>query len=127
MTDAEFKAQKARLQALRKRWHNCLGLRWWTVTHDYRREALVVNGVMSAETAASCKADWRYLQATVSWNLALVVDQSDEGLESIFVHEMMHILLDEMRYFNEDNGMKHEERVATTLAQAFLWTRAEKP
>ena len=123
MNDAEFKAQKKRLQALRNRWHNCLGLRWWTVTHNYERDTLVVNGEMSATTAASCTADWRYLQATVSWNLALVADQTDAGLERIFVHEMMHILLDEMRHFHEEGGMNHEERVATTLAQAFLWTR----
>lgn len=66
----------------------------------------------------SVNADWRYLEAVVLVNLRFVETVSDERLELYFVHEMMHALLDEAQIVDRD----HEERVATWLALAFLWT-----
>lgn len=44
---------------------------------------------------------------------------SDEEIEYVVVHELMHVFLNEMR----EQGQQHEERVATLLAKAFLWVR----
>lgn len=75
-------------------------------------------------------SDWHYLLATITWDLQAVADQNDEELESAFVHECCHILVNEMRMWAEkdmdeakhDEAVHHEERVVSTLANALVWT-----
>jgi hypothetical protein len=51
-----------------------------------------------------------------------VLELSDEDLERCVVHELVHVFLNEARENGED-WLDHEERVASTLAQAFIWLR----
>jgi len=129
MNDETFEAQRARIQALIEQWHAPLGLKWWTVTHAYGRsiEDMPVDSPQGtgSDVLAKCQVDWEYLRARVTWNLQNVADCDDEYLEKAFVHECMHIIVNEMRFHDED--LKHEERVCTVLANAFLWTRGETP
>lgn len=124
MNDAEFEAQKARIQALAEQWLPPLGLTWWNIALEYARDNY--DGRDGAQpTVAYCKADWRYVHARIVWNMPLVAEQDDAELERIFVHECMHIFLHEMRWAEtrDTDSLDHEERVATMLTKAFLWLR----
>lgn len=126
MTDAEYEVQKARIQALSDKWLTPLGLRWWRTEMAYYREGLPedMKRERGTSVAATTKADWKYLDALISFDLMLTKDIDDEHLEWLFIHEMMHVLLHEMRWQEHENAdnLDHEERVATMLAKAFVWT-----
>lgn len=130
MTDAQFKAQRRRLKALIKRWHHRLGLAWWRVHYVYHRDssefASSDDGLVHNAAAATTLADWRYLEATISFNMQELAELDDEALEFVFVHELMHVLVAEMRADHEGKRrhehVDHEERVCTTLARAFITT-----
>jgi len=134
MTDAEFEAQRERLQKLSERWLEPLGLKWWHVTLTYERDSgeYKVDGEPSPRSIANCAADWRYLNANITWNMLQVAEQDDEELELAFVHELMHVFLNEFRALHgdgathgveRDDWLAHEERIASTLARAFVWVR----
>jgi len=65
-------------------------------------------------------ADWRYLSASIAVNVKAVARLDDDELERAVVHELIHVLVNEMR----EPGIDHEERVVTMLSKAFFWTRA---
>lgn len=115
MTGKESKRQIARVKALRKKWSSPLRLFEWDITWKYVDGDLVVNGALAADAVASAEVDWRYRYATIQWNLRLVADQSDDELERVFVHEVMHLVVNEMR----QDDLHHEERVCQTLALCF--------
>lgn len=129
MDDAEYEHQKARIQALIERWLKPLGLHWGRTTFIYERDSGEFqrlrdehcgdNSGLDRPAVAFCTADWRYGQASIYFNMLVVAGEDDDVLEEYFVHELMHIFLSEMR----EEGRDHEERVATTLAKAFLWLR----
>ena len=121
MNDAEFEAQKVRIKALIEKWHAPVGLRWWTVTHQYVVAAEDMPEDAGTEVLAKATVRWQYLRAEIVWNMRNVEDCDDDYLEKAFVHECMHVLLNEMRSHTDD--LLHEERVASSLANAFLWTR----
>ena len=130
MNDAEYEQQVARLLALADQWVRPIGLGWWRINLAYDREgadfadsAVKVGGFQSG-TLARCFADWRYGTATIVWNMPDVARTSDDELESAFVHELVHVFLHEMQEGARQSVQRpHEERVATTLAKAFLWIR----
>ena len=125
MNDEEYKAQVARLDALMEQWHDNLGLKWWRVTHEYVREAshFQVDGKDSPDTAACARADWRYMEATISWNIPIIATFDDERLENVYLHECCHILINETRGPSLKAFMAHEERVCSLLAKSFIWVR----
>lgn len=126
-----YRAQRDRILALHARWEYALGLRWWTVTHMYDREGIdfapaETDGGYRWQTAATCYPHWQYRTVEVKWNMPLVVACEDAELEYIYVHEMMHVLLHEMRpEEGTADERAHEERVASTLARLFITMRAE--
>lgn len=133
MNDKEYNEQRDRLLTLADKWIAPLGLKWWHVKFEYSRESLSTQGQKAS--GRSCQAqtivDWEYLNATITFDMQAIVDESDKELESTFVHECCHILIHEMRMWagpeftreKQDEAIKHEERVVTLLAKAFLWTR----
>lgn len=135
MTDAEYEAQKARVRALIERWVAPLGLGWWQITFEFERDSgqFKVDGVPSLKTVGCTGADWRYLSATIGWNVSRLPEFDDDKLEAVFVHELMHIFLNEFRALIEDgeklgtnlrdDWLAHEEHTATVLSKAFIWVR----
>ena len=122
MNDIEYETQKARVQALADKWLLPLGLKYWMVSLDFDRTTHVEKDENAADNwaeVACCRVRWEYLQANMVWRLLVVEDLSDEQLERHFIHECMHVFLNEMR--ETDENMKHEERVAELLANAFWW------
>ena len=123
MNDAEFAAQRARIEPLIERWVKPLGLNWWRLEFVYVRDEFEVDGKPAPSTMASCRANWRYLNATIEWNMPRVLNEDDDAtIERAFVHELTHVLINEMRE-HDDDWLDHEERVASTLTMAFIWLR----
>lgn len=134
MNDAEYEEQKDRIKAIYDRWDQVLGLRWWTVKQVWVRDLdgfqSESNGHTSFIVHARTTASWPYMTATISFNLVDMANLDDKDAERVVVHELCHILVNEMRYdetvsglAHGENGRMHEERVVTTLAQAFLRVR----
>jgi predicted SprT family Zn-dependent metalloprotease len=120
LKDKEWKDTKKRIEKLAGKWIKPIGLGWWTVKLCYEDE----NEDQPRELA-NCEVDWQYRQAKITFNLNVVEEQNDEQLELYFVHELMHIFVNEMREMkNHDDfndAIKHEERVVTDLANAMIW------
>ncbi len=126
MNDAEFDAQRVRLQALSEKWIKPLGLGWYALDFVYARDNYKPPGTTAKEDSlAYCSTDWRYGHAAITWNMVEVIEQDENKLEVAFVHELMHVFLNEMRWTanNDSDSLDHEERVASTLTKAFLWLR----
>ena len=117
LTDKDYRRQVKRIKKLIKKWHSPL-VGWWRVEHAYYREGLSPED-RAAGALASTHAEWEYLMATISWDIPEVAQTSDEYLEYAMVHELCHLLVNEMHA----DGVDHEERVVTTLARAFKWIR----
>lgn len=121
MDDREFNKQRRRIRALIRKWVKPLGLGWWTVNFEFSREPIASNNA-GESVAANCHALWPYKTALIKFYMPDLSDLSDEDLERVFVHELMHIFLAEAR----EDDLHHEERVASDLANAFLWIRGLK-
>ena len=94
-------------------WVKWTGLGWWNVTSGYP------DGINDGEVAGTCEVKWEYLTAHIDFGITALRHMSDDEIEYVVVHELMHVFLNEMR----EQGQQHEERVATLLAKAFLWVR----
>lgn len=134
MNDLEFEAQKERVRRVYDRWDQPLGLKWWRITQEWCRDLSGFegesNGHVNFTPLARTSASWEYMIATISFNLVGIADIDDEALERVVVHEMCHVLVREMR---DDYGghathdtPAHEERVVSSLAQAFIWVRGDE-
>ena len=118
-----FERQRERIVALADHWISQLGIGWWSVTHYYARSAKEYRECTGHDPVTSlmtCVTDWRYRTASITVNCPLTRDVTDNELEEFYIHELMHIFLSEMSVDAGDR-QDHEERVATTLARAFLW------
>lgn len=111
----EWKRQRRRIRALLKKWRFVLTLDEWDITNNFVDGPIVVDGEVSSEAVASAKVRWEYRRATLSWNTQEVAKLNDADLEEVFLHESMHVLLNEMREVVAGN-IKAEERSATTFA-----------
>lgn len=126
MNDVEYEAQKARIVALQERWVKPIGLGGWRIKTAYRREAFTDDRFTKA--AMICTAKWQYMEALIEVSCSKIADMGDDELEQAYVHELGHIFLNEMakgceKCAADGQASNHEERVATTLALAFIWLR----
>lgn len=123
MTDAEYRKQRARVQRLLDKWQAPLGLGWWKVTHYWYRESLNDDHPDDGQSniAADTKVNWPYMEAAVRWCLPIIAEQTDARIEWLVLHELCHILVNEMRAGEDTARLDHEERVCSTLAAAFVW------
>lgn len=117
MTDAEYEAQKTRVEALIHKWHEILGLYHWRFRHEFYRQDFP-----APEAAAQTTVRWDYGFARFDWNLPDFAGMDDDECEHAVVHEYMHVLVNEMRPCNQKVWERcHEERVVTNLALAARW------
>lgn len=102
-------------------WLKPLGLLWWyieVVYYDDPAEVLQRFGNDSGKiVAARTYAEWQYATAKIEFNLLAICEMNSDEIEHIVVHELFHILVNEMR----EGEMHHEERVVTTLTKAAFW------
>lgn len=116
MTDTP--SAQERLAALAEKWFPILFHSGWDLssecvsTHKMRE--------LNADDAmGTCVTEWKYLRARLYWDRDHVEAASAAYLETSFVHECLHALLDEVTA-QPDTDRSHEERVATELADAFM-------
>ena len=132
MNDAEFEQQSKRIQTLWDRWIVPIGLAAWKLNCVYVRNDFTHDGQPAPNTLALASTQSEYMLSTLSWNMPVVAEHDDRELERIFLHEMCHILVNEMRpsrkQSEENQALAgedswHEERVCTMIGNALLWTR----
>lgn len=129
MNDRDYNAQKRRVGRLFNRWAKTLGLNQWALHYQCCREGeMLTDDDRSGDSAFSpvmdCEAQWQYQQVAIRVNTPMLVSMDDEDVERSVVHELCHVLVNEMR--TDEPTMEqynHEERVVTMLTNALLWTR----
>jgi predicted SprT family Zn-dependent metalloprotease len=116
---------KKQLKKAIKRWTYRLGLRWWHVTFVLTTNKKLIKDVFRDKDTKKGEtiigrtyADWKYRTATIYINVPALKGWTERKTESMIVHELMHVLVNEMR----ETGIHHEERVATSLTEAIFWT-----
>lgn len=122
MTDAEFEAQKARVEAYFDQWVQPLGLGMWDITYIWHRDRDDDGIEQNADMA--CTPMWEYLAATIDVYLYQTIKRSDEWVELAVVHELCHCLADEIAVDKKPRPTRrNEEHVISSLAKAFIWTK----
>lgn len=111
------KQVEAKVEKLFKKWRPLLGLSAWDIRRLYfDGPYLQPDGDVSTGSYACCSVSWPYMQATMHFGVDAMGDLDDRDLEVVVVHELAHILVNEMR----EDGIDHEERVTTTVAWALV-------
>jgi hypothetical protein len=120
------------IQAAVVKWKPLMGLGHWEIHTCWYRRAKDIPKEFRPRKKRNyrgakmwVRVDWEYLEAWVNVNLPECVDDDDERLEHTIMHELAHVVVNEMREWAmhpSDHAMKHEERVVETLACAFAWT-----
>lgn len=119
MKSKAYNKQIDRIRPCIDKWITPLGLAWYmgeTRFYAKEKEFRKSNGGVAAFRVW---ADWRYMTFTISVNVPAVRRMDDDELERAIVHELVHVLVNEMR----EDGIAHEERVVTMLTKAFFWVR----
>jgi len=104
-----------------KRWKEVLGLGNWKIDEWYHQDP---GDYFKSEDGGTSRAivyaDWRYMTADIHFNIPeMKKSLSIVDIERTVVHELSHILVNQMR----NKGIDHEERVVTELTNAFLFLR----
>lgn len=127
MNDADYDAQVKRIAALHETWARPIGLSWWRIDYVYERAGIQQNDAQRQSGMLNIfevTSDWRYMNAKIWCNMPAILDLPDDRLEQCFVHELMHIMVNEMVVPDQSpEALAHEERVCQTLANGFIWMR----
>ena len=129
MKPAEYRKQKKRVQRSIDRWHTVLGLKWWKVDYVwYDSQKQFAKGLADPtyahDVAARTWTDWRYRSATISFSVPKVATMTDDEVENMVIHEMVHVLVGSLSARgNKEHVADHAEFVTTSLAHAFEWVR----
>ncbi|MGK2898834.1 MAG: hypothetical protein ACSLE9_09130 [Burkholderiaceae bacterium] len=119
MTDKEFKRERKRIRALAAKWRDPLRLFEWEVELRYSRGPFEVNGTRDSDAVGMASVQWPYRKATLTFDVTETAGYSDAYLEQVFVHECVHVIVNEMRD-DEGGSCLHEERVVSTLTTILL-------
>ena len=123
MNDAEYEAAKARVLALYDRWRTRLSLERIYMDHEWERGEMAPIG-SAKHVAAFTEAEWQYQQAKFTWCLPRVAAINDVTLETLVVHEMVHVLLapfNSLMDMNNSLAIDLMEHTTETVTRAFIW------
>lgn len=116
MTDKDFEKQKNRIRKYTNKWRSLLGLWIWTGNIGFSEDRKK-GEAEGTEALADVYADWKYLDYDITFYLPCFVKKTEKDVERVVIHEMCHILVNEMR----EEGLKHEERVVSGLTNVLEW------
>jgi hypothetical protein len=126
VNDEGAEAQKARVMGVYERWAGPLGLGWQRqISFSWYRGEIPDH----PRAAMTCEVQWQYKSARICVDLLKVADLTDDDLEWVVVHELMHVFLGGLiEAFNlkvdGDAFRMIEEHTASSLAQSVMWLRA---
>lgn len=105
-----------------QKWVDDLELGWWHISLEWHREARNSSSSDPGDDAnLDIRVAWEYCNALITAYLPRVADLTDEQLDYIVCHELMHMLTDEA--MGASGKRKRKEHVATQLAQALIRLR----
>ncbi len=119
------------VEAALRRWKPIMGLAAWVIEAHYHRDLATVPKRYRPKkgrdyaTLMWVEVQWEYLHATINVILPHLVGKDAEAVAGDVRHELAHVVINEVREVGThpyEHGVKHEERVVSTLADAFLWT-----
>ena len=110
MKDRTTKQLHALIHKYVIKWKSELFLGMWTISFNLR-DWLSNDYGNALQTAARCTPRWKYFEAELEFNYLVLKDKKDEDIERIVLHELLHIVVNEMR----EEGIDHEERVVSHL------------
>jgi hypothetical protein len=100
-----------------KWWVHYLGLKYWSVGCCFEDDEIITDS--GDPLAGETSVEWKYLRAFITFYPKTMRHLSESDIERVVIHELMHVFLNEMR----EDGIDHEERVATMLQKAFSWVK----
>lgn len=120
MTDKEYEREKRRVQKILDKWLPPLWLRNWDIEVRWERGA-APDEAKGYKVLAQVHTLYQYSNAEMTVWLEEVAKHEDRDLELGILHELCHIILDEMHAYSKDPD--HEERVADHMARALVSVR----
>lgn len=114
-TQKEVREQERRVRPLLKKWIKIMGLQNWDLSIELD-PGIIDPGDKALAFGAECEPNYEYESATIRFSVPEIATYTDEGLETLIIHELQHCLLDEAKIKNTDS----EEHVATLLTKAFM-------
>lgn len=111
--------QIERIRPLIKKWADILFLNYFEIfnTYDWSDRP-------KRKWAARIKVNWQYMFARIIFNMMHIKEKTDEELERIICHELLHIHMKGMAFFSDkektDEWMLHEERAVSHLTTAIF-------
>ena len=108
MTDDEFDVMSEKVEGLITLWKPFFGIENWSLTIEFFRGPIPGN----EDAVGCCHSLWEYMDATLQFNLAELAENGDEQLEGVVIHEMLHIIVDELK-----TKKGSPERVVTHLSR----------
>jgi len=108
------------LNLLVAKWQKRLGLDSWKIEvniEDLTPHTFALN-LTSFSVGASCNTRWEYMIANLKFDEERIKTATVKEITLDVVHELLHIVINEMRNYDDDK--LHEERVVTMLTSAFL-------
>lgn len=124
MKGAEFEKHRERIKQLVYHWRKMLGLDRHTLNLTYDRSYSTHPPGVAAVTHMS---RWKYLEFDITFYMPNVADCSDDQLENLVVHELVHCLLapisHNMRGSNDEYQADLMELNTSQVAAAILTVR----
>jgi len=118
LTEKNLEFYKKTSLKLLSKWTKILGLDRCNLTLEFSDEAKVSEDGMHivAETSAS----WQYNCALIVFYLANFDKVKPDRLEMVVLHELVHVLVSEMRACTASDGDAHEERSVCGITDAIM-------
>lgn len=121
------KRERRRILRAVDHWRPILGLAEWELALTFHAGKFIDADGKACEAIASTAARWQYLHGSLAFNTDLTAELSQPALERVVVHELAHLVVNEMRAQNLPDGWHrdegdaaHEERVVSLVTAAVL-------
>ena len=131
MTEAEYAIEKRRVRACLDHWLYRLGMMCqWRVNVEWKRGAAEAGEDGKDRVVVfDVSVDWEYQRAYMRCWLDHSATDSDDELAACIRHELLHVLVNEMREYRYYDGRtdaiksyhRHEERVVCQLETALRY------
>jgi hypothetical protein len=117
----QLETTRQRCDLLFDEWRDMMGLGWWDVRYNYYMDTATFAREHGNVAVMVCHTSWKYIKAEIDICTPSLIDFDDIRLEHTIVHELCHILVNEMQ--ESDPDLSHEERTVEQFTKAIIWVR----